>query len=81
MAATTYTTTNPITLAQLAPAYRVIAVLFEHLAAVKEQQGVNIIVTALVLNPGPTPPANTVSITFSNALPVNAEQLLHLGIA
>ena len=77
MAAKTYTTTQPVTLATLAQAYRAVAGVFEHLALIKEQQNVNIIVTALVLNGD-----NTVSITFSNPLPFESPaQLLHLGIA
>ena len=83
MAAKTYTTTQAVTLATLAQAYRVVAGVFMHLALIKEQQNANLVVTALVLNPGPTPPANTVSITFSAPLPFDADavQLAHLGIA
>lgn len=76
MAAQTYTTTQPVTLAQLAAAYEVLSTLFAHLAAAKRQQNLNIIVSALILNGD-----NTVSITFTQPLPLGADQLLHLGIA
>lgn len=76
MAAQTYTTTQAVSLATLAPAYRVIEVVFAHLALIKEQQGINCVITALALNAD-----NTVSITFSSPLPLNAAQLAHLGIA
>jgi hypothetical protein len=76
VAATTYTTTQAATLATLSTFYRGLESLFAHLAAVKDQQNVNIIVTSIVLNGD-----NTVSITFTNALPFgSAEQLAHLGI-
>lgn len=80
--AKTYTTSQPVTLATLATAYRILSTFFMHLALIKEQQNVNIIVTALIVNDGTTgPAANTVSITLTNPLPFEtAAQLLHLGI-
>jgi hypothetical protein len=75
VAATNYTTTASVTLATLAATYDGIASIFHHLAAVKRQQNVNIIMSAIVLNGD-----NTITFTFTNALPVNAEQLLHLGV-
>lgn len=77
MAATTYTTTQAVTLATLDEAYLVLSVLFLHLAMIKRQFGINLIITALQLNGN-----NTVSVTLNNPLPNAAiDQLQHLGIA
>ena len=77
MAATTYTTTAAVTLGTLSQAYRTLALIFDHLALIKDQLGVNIVITAIVLNAN-----NTVSMTFNNPLPnAAADQLAHLGIA
>lgn len=77
MAATTYTTTRAVTLATLDEAYLVLSVLFLHLAMIKRQFGINVVMTAIVLNGD-----NTVSVTFNNPLPnAAADQLAHLGIA
>lgn len=77
MAATAYTTTQAVSLATLAPAYRALANVFDHLAQIKDQFGINVVLTAIVLNGN-----NTVSFTFNNPLPnAGADQLAHLGIA
>lgn len=77
MAATTYTTTAAVSLATLSQAYRVLANVFDHLALIKDQLGVSLVITAIVLNGN-----NTVSITLNNPLPnASADQLAHLGIA
>lgn len=84
MPATTYTTSVAATLATLESYYDGLSALFSHLARLKGQLNINVIVTTIVLNPGPNPPANTISITFANALPWTgdelAKQLAHLGL-